>query len=77
MTQSGKIVTYERESHFLIITQSVFTVSLIKKNEIKDTKQTKKQQTNPIEYHLAFLNSFFPDHAAEVYCGKMTALYLS
>lgn len=63
-----------KENH---ITQSVFTVSLIKKNEIKDTKQTKKQQTNPIEYHLAFLNSFFPDHAAEVYCGKMTALYLS
>lgn len=37
----------------------------------------KPNKPNPIEYHLAFLNSFFPDHAAEVYCGKMTVLYLS
>lgn len=45
------------------------------KKIIKQIKKTTK--TNPIEYYLVFLSSFFPDHAAEVYCGKRTVLYLS
>lgn len=73
---------------FLLIIKPFFTVQLIRRNSKaspsphpspppKKGKKEKKPNQKPPEYHLAFLNSFFPGHAAKVCCGETAVLYLS
>lgn len=63
-SQVGNTVTLMFPNH-----DTVFLYSL--------NYKTDTNKPNATEYYLVFLSSFFPDHAAEVYCERMTVLYLS